>query len=208
MLRGVEIEKFRSPLDAKRRRISGAVPRGCLYGLYPSHPSFGRQFHLRPWVIGSQLMIPDVQPTTVLFVAAKPVKSRSTLNAHHIATFTHCTPCSAAVGLNLSIPDPASFVGQLAVWKFNSTTSPPPESGCHRERNSVELIYTVSNKNWTIFLFEHNFRKYCPILIILSLLQTEINCPQTRNWIFHFTCSLLLHYLEKCNHIHFTETVE
>ena len=55
--------------------------------------------------------------------------------------------------------------------------------------------------------FEHNFRKYCPIIIILSLLQTEIIWPQTCNWIYHFTYSLLLHYLEKCNHIHFfTET--
>ena len=27
--------------------------------------------------------------------------------------------------------------------------------------------------------------------------------PQTYNWISHFTYSLLLHYLEKCNHIHF-----
>ena len=34
--------------------------------------------------------------------------------------------------------------------------------------------YTVSQKNWTSS-FEHNFSKYCPILIILSLLQTEIN---------------------------------
>jgi len=40
--------------------------------------------------------------------------------------------------------------------------------------------YTVSQKNWTISL-EHNFRKCCPILIILSLLQTEIICPQTDN---------------------------
>jgi len=48
----------------------------------------------------------------------------------------------------------------------------------------------------TPFLFEHNFRKYCLILIILSLLQTEIICPQTRNWICHVTYSLLLHYLE------------
>jgi len=59
------------------------------------------------------------------------------------------------------------------------------------------------------FSFEHNFRKLCPILIILSLLQTKIICPQTHNWIFHFTYSLLLHYLEKCNRIHFfTKTVE
>jgi len=27
------------------------------------------------------------------------------------------------------------------------------------------------------FTFEHNFCKYCPILIIHSLLQTEIICP-------------------------------
>jgi len=47
------------------------------------------------------------------------------------------------------------------------------------------------------FSFEHNFRKYCPILIILSLLQTEIICPQTCNWICHFTYSLLLHYLQQ-----------
>jgi len=46
------------------------------------------------------------------------------------------------------------------------------------------------------FSFEHNFCKYCPILIILSLLQTEIICPQTYNWICNFTYSLLLHYLE------------
>jgi len=44
-------------------------------------------------------------------------------------------------------------------------------------------------------LFEHNFRTYCPILIILSLLQIEIIYPQTGNWICHFTYSLLLHYL-------------
>jgi len=28
------------------------------------------------------------------------------------------------------------------------------------------------------FSFEHNFRKHCPIIIILLLLQTEINCDQ------------------------------
>jgi len=52
--------------------------------------------------------------------------------------------------------------------------------------------------------FERNFCSYCPILIILSLLQTEIICPQRCNWICHFTCSLLqlYMYLEKCNHVH------
>jgi len=38
--------------------------------------------------------------------------------------------------------------------------------------------YTVSQKKTGPFPLEHNFNKYCPILIILSLLQTEINCDQ------------------------------
>ena len=67
--------------------------------------------------------------------------------------------------------------------------------------------YTLWVKKLDPFSFEHNFRKYCPILIIVSLLQTEIICPQTHKWIFHFIYSLLLHYLEQCNHF-FTKTVE
>jgi len=49
-------------------------------------------------------------------------------------------------------------------------------------QNELERKYTMSQKNLDRFLFEHNFnfRKYCPILIILSLLQTEIICPQTQ----------------------------
>jgi len=47
------------------------------------------------------------------------------------------------------------------------------------------------------FLFEHNFGKYCPILTILSLLQTEINCNQVYPKIYHRTPNLLVHYLVK-----------
>jgi len=57
-------------------------------------------------------------------------------------------------------------------------------------------MYTVSKKT-DHFSFEHNFGKFCPILIILLLLQTEIICRQNTNWISHFTYSLLLHYLAK-----------
>jgi len=41
------------------------------------------------------------------------------------------------------------------------------------------------------FSFEHNFGngKYCPILIILSLLLTEINCDQAYLKIYHHTCT-------------------
>jgi len=66
--------------------------------------------------------------------------------------------------------------------------------------------YTASQKKLDLSSFEHNSCKYCPILIILSLLQTEIICPQTNNWISYFTCSLLLHYLEKCNPIPYTSS--
>jgi len=45
------------------------------------------------------------------------------------------------------------------------------------------------------FVFEHNFGKYCPILIILSLLQTEINYVCYK--IYHHTTNLLVHYLVK-----------
>ena len=46
-------------------------------------------------------------------------------------------------------------------------------------------------------LFEHNFGKCCPILIILSLLQREINCDQVYPKIYHHTPNLLVHYLVK-----------
>ena len=42
-----------------------------------------------------------------------------------------------------------------------------------------DRYYIVSQEKLDPFLFEHNFGKYCPILIFLSLLQTEINCDQT-----------------------------
>jgi len=55
-------------------------------------------------------------------------------------------------------------------------------------------LYTVSQKNWTL-LFEHNFGNYCPVLIILSLLQREINYDQVHPKIYHHTSNLLVHYL-------------
>jgi len=50
-------------------------------------------------------------------------------------------------------------------------------------------------------------RSYCDSWASCNnlLMQTEIICPQTHNWISHFTYSLLLHYLEKCNRIHFSQ---
>jgi len=43
-------------------------------------------------------------------------------------------------------------------------------------------MLSVLVKKLDPFFIEHNFSKYCPILIILSLLQTEIICPQALNF--------------------------
>ena len=51
----------------------------------------------------------------------------------------------------------------------------------------------MSQKKLDPFSFEHNFGKYCPILIILSLLQTKIICPQTCSLtVFDSQCSLTI----------------
>ena len=55
-------------------------------------------------------------------------------------------------------------------------------------------VYTLWDRKTGPFSFEYNFRKYCLILIILSLLQTEIICPQMCYGICYFTYSSLLHY--------------
>jgi len=61
---------------------------------------------------------------------------------------------------------------------------------------NVIRLYTVSQK-LDPFLFEHNFDKYCPILVILSLLQTEINCNNVYHKMHHHTSNLLVYYLVK-----------
>jgi len=68
----------------------------------------------------------------------------------------------------------------------------------HSKTQLLSLMYTVSQKkNWTLFSFERNFGKYCPILIILSLLQTEIKSEQVYPKIYHQTPNLLVHHLAK-----------
>ena len=76
---------------------------------------------------------------------------------------------------------------------------PHPQS----DQDQNLITSTLCVKKLDPFSFEHNFHKYCPILIILSLLQTEIICPQTCAWISHFAYSSLLHYLEKYHRIYF-----
>ena len=66
------------------------------------------------------------------------------------------------------------------------------------ELSFIRIQYTLwVRKKLDSFSFEHNFGKYCPILIILSLLQTEINCNQVYPKIYHQTPNLLVDYLVK-----------
>ena len=58
-------------------------------------------------------------------------------------------------------------------------------------------IYTLSKKKLDPYSFERNFGKYCPILIIILLLQTEINYDKVYHKIYRHTSNLLVHYLVK-----------
>jgi len=68
-------------------------------------------------------------------------------------------------------------------------------------RKMREYTYTCTHTLWVKktgpFWFERNFGKYWPILITLSLLQTEINCDQVYPKIYHHSSNLLVHYLVK-----------
>ena len=62
----------------------------------------------------------------------------------------------------------------------------------------MQVYYIVLLKKLERFPFEHNFGKYCLILIILSLMQTEINYDQVYPKIYHRTGNMLVYYLVKC----------
>ena len=62
---------------------------------------------------------------------------------------------------------------------------------------AFHIFIHCESKKLDLFSFEHNFAKYCQILIILSLLQTEINYDKVYHKIYHYTSNLLVHYLAK-----------
>jgi len=69
-------------------------------------------------------------------------------------------------------------------------------------------IHTVGHKKTCKFYIWDNFGKYGPILIILSPLQSVMNCRVSRYKISHLSLNLLLHYLAKlkCSkYIHFQQ---
>jgi len=59
------------------------------------------------------------------------------------------------------------------------------------------VLYNVRQKKLELFSFDHNFGKYCPILMIFSVLQTKINCDQVFPKIYRHTPNLLVHYFVK-----------
>ena len=58
-------------------------------------------------------------------------------------------------------------------------------------------FYTVSQRNWGTRIMSHSSRKCGPILIILSLLHTQMNCRKRLIKIYHLTSNLLPHYRVK-----------
>jgi len=78
--------------------------------------------------------------------------------------------------------------------------------GCHSKQPPAPLhthIYTLSKKTLVTFLLDHNFGKYCPILIILSLLQSEVNYDSENHKIYHHTSNVPVHYLVNWTRMYF-----
>jgi len=63
--------------------------------------------------------------------------------------------------------------------------------------SQLVCFYTVGHKKTCKFYFWDNSGKYGPILIILSPLQSVMNCRVRRYKISHLSLNLLLHYLAK-----------
>ena len=74
---------------------------------------------------------------------------------------------------------------------------------------SVGLHYTVSQKNWGTHIMPHSSRKCGPMLIILSLLHSQMNCRKRLNKICRLTSNLLPHYSVKfeCSTLLFYSTL-
>ena len=79
----------------------------------------------------------------------------------HITFFT--------IGLLLSL---------CVIKNVNWYTFPKPYVRFVRNTTNIHC----ESKNWTVFQLSITFANNVKIVIILSLLQTKIICPQTRNW--------------------------
>jgi len=88
----------------------------------------------------------------------------------------------------------------LKIWSWNFTSCCWEPWQCKDAADQVMYKdrdwrnYTVSQKNWGMHIMPHNFRKCGPILIILSLLHTQMNCRKRLNKFYCLTSNLLPHY--------------
>jgi len=86
--------------------------------------------------------------------------------------FTVTTAPSCAISVIFDVKEHRDLEIQVSAWLRYSPLSFTADSVGVLE----SLLLASSGKNYTVsqktgpFLFEHNFGKYCPILIILSLL--------------------------------------
>jgi len=71
---------------------------------------------------------------------------------------------------------------RLSVYATSVAVAAEKESNINKCSVSL-MLSNIHRESKTLdpFSFEQNFRKYCPILIILSLLQREIICLQKHN---------------------------
>jgi len=63
--------------------------------------------------------------------------------------------------------------------------------------NPTSSVYRVFHKKTSASYFHHFSLKCWPILIIISLLHSHMNCRKGWNKIYHITSNLLPHYLAK-----------
>ena len=68
-----------------------------------------------------------------------------------------------------------------------------------RTWTAVSEVHTLCIKKWGTYIIclPHNSYKYEPVLIILSLSHSQMNCRKRLNKIYHLTSSLLPHYCAK-----------
>jgi len=120
--------------------------------------------------------------------------------------FSHDTsPTRFSVAVQLLATETSTTAAATTAASSAAATAEPLE---HSSLGTND-IYRVTQKNQTtkfynkcsiknvLLLFHDNFGKYGPILIVLLLLDSVINCGRRRNNTCHLTSNLLPHFLAK-----------
>ena len=99
---------------------------------------------------------------------------------------------------------PTSNVSCGEVWEVDIS-----DANKYVAREKLHFLindYYIVSKKTGLFSFKHNFAKCCLILIILSLLQTEIKDDQEYPKIYHYTSNLLVYGQNQ--HCQFTKCIQ